>query len=615
MTINLNKKAGTTDIYQKMISFETCSANNYLLTLPKYCVTSGSQITVTMSNLSDTATVTSSTPPPTFGTPIFVTPISCATGDDQENNGEGDGVCDSWEKGSTLEIPATGGNYIYNCNPACDSSKDDIFVEVDYMTGHRPTQKAIDAVIAAFDAKNIRLHVQIDDDETAINHSTNTPFGGPSSFDAIKAEHFGTPSEREVNWSEQVKSKRQVFHYVLFAHSQANSASGIAEYLGNDAMITLGTFDGQIGHFDQQAGTFMHELGHNLNLDHDGDPTDGLAINCIPNYLSVMNYAYQTNDLIGGLTTWRPLDFSRMEIPTGDPLVEDNLNEADGVTNYSPRPNAKMIWNKNPLGDPISVKTGVTGSNVEWNGISPNTQTGIKADLNNLGTFCGSPSYQSLQGYNDWENIKLKFKDNISTFGDGVGSTSECKTLPPQAANMVPNDLTKNRFCADKELTSAHVNEIRDTVISFITNFEANQSAMVKSDTAKLKDAIRNGDMDTAQDLLERVGLSDARGQAPDDSLIGTPEPIDSDGDGIPDERDGCPTTPENFNGYQDTDGCPDELPPPPVVECSSMEIREGDRCVPNYYVSGLIGLIVGLAAMAGYFAYAHNKPRTNRRN
>ncbi len=35
----------------------------------------------------------------------------------------------------------------------------------------------------------------------------------------------------------------------------------------------------------------------------------------------------------------------------------------------------------------------------------------------------------------------------------------------------------------------------------------------------------------------------------------------DSDGDGIMDDKDKCPKEPETKNGYQDDDGCPDELP------------------------------------------------------
>ena len=40
----------------------------------------------------------------------------------------------------------------------------------------------------------------------------------------------------------------------------------------------------------------------------------------------------------------------------------------------------------------------------------------------------------------------------------------------------------------------------------------------------------------------------------------GCPDP-DNDGDGIPDIIDKCPNEPETFNNYQDADGCPDEVP------------------------------------------------------
>ena len=41
----------------------------------------------------------------------------------------------------------------------------------------------------------------------------------------------------------------------------------------------------------------------------------------------------------------------------------------------------------------------------------------------------------------------------------------------------------------------------------------------------------------------------------------GCPPPKDTDGDGIFDDVDKCPNEPETFNGYQDEDGCPDEVP------------------------------------------------------
>lgn len=40
----------------------------------------------------------------------------------------------------------------------------------------------------------------------------------------------------------------------------------------------------------------------------------------------------------------------------------------------------------------------------------------------------------------------------------------------------------------------------------------------------------------------------------------GCPDP-DNDHDGIPDDKDLCPNAPETFNGFEDEDGCPDRRP------------------------------------------------------
>ena len=76
------------------------------------------------------------------------------------------------------------------------------------------------------------------------------------------------------------------------------------------------------GNINDQAGTFMHEVGHTLGLRHGG--RDG--INCKPNYLSVMSYARQFSD--GAPLSGRRLDYSRNELPT---LDETALNESAGI--------------------------------------------------------------------------------------------------------------------------------------------------------------------------------------------------------------------------------------------------------------------------------------------
>lgn len=53
----------------------------------------------------------------------------------------------------------------------------------------------------------------------------------------------------------------------------------------------------------------------------------------------------------------------------------------------------------------------------------------------------------------------------------------------------------------------------------------------------------------------------------------GCPE-VDTDKDGIPDRLDKCKTQPENFNGFQDDDGCPDNKPTLVEQKADKLEIK-----------------------------------------
>jgi outer membrane protein OmpA-like peptidoglycan-associated protein len=57
----------------------------------------------------------------------------------------------------------------------------------------------------------------------------------------------------------------------------------------------------------------------------------------------------------------------------------------------------------------------------------------------------------------------------------------------------------------------------------------------------------------------------------------GCPDP-DNDQDGIADGDDQCVNTAETRNGFQDTDGCPDEAPPPPDTDGDGLR-DDKDRC------------------------------------
>lgn len=53
-----------------------------------------------------------------------------------------------------------------------------------------------------------------------------------------------------------------------------------------------------------------------------------------------------------------------------------------------------------------------------------------------------------------------------------------------------------------------------------------------------------------------------------------TVEAADSDGDGVPDSEDECPNSPEDKDGYEDDDGCPEN--PAPSVSVNDAQVQEG---------------------------------------
>ncbi len=227
----------------------------------------------------------------------------------------------------------------------------DIFVEIDWFIvngrnlrprpGFVPLVQSIFAsapVLNPDGVSGIRIHLELS--QGIRTNRTVLGFGNPDGtynwgeFEAYKNVYFNP-------------SKRATHHYCLFIadmgdeNGQPSFISGrsrnspIPSQFGqgaSDFIVALGGpawyNDPTPGRYKEtQAGTFVHELGHNLGLKHGG--TDHVTFK--PNFLSLLNYSFQTEGIpytrFDGVR-FRIYDYERFFLP---PLNENNLNEAFGL--------------------------------------------------------------------------------------------------------------------------------------------------------------------------------------------------------------------------------------------------------------------------------------------
>ncbi len=363
-------------------------------------------------------------------------PAVCADDDDtavdeSTLDSDGDGLLDCWETngitidGVTFQLCVDANNNgVFDPGECADPRHKDAFVEIDYMPFHRPDPTAVDRVVQAFAAapvdnpdgtQGIRLHVQVNDefpqhaDFLSLVPCSGPPLAGHAIFDELKAAFFGTAAERAD--PRLLLAKRFAFRYGIFAHnlSSAGSTSGCAEVPGNDFVITLGSWtkvnNHGVGTIDQQAGTFMHELGHTFGLRHGG----GDNINCKPNYPSIMSYSRQFG---GSPILSRTLDYSRAQLAT---LIEGSLLERLGIGGFA---------GQTAFGPPVLLKPTVVdaSSAINWNRDKDTVDT-VNQDINNLGiNGCPASPGETLVGWNDWANLQFNLL-GASDFADGAHAT------------------------------------------------------------------------------------------------------------------------------------------------------------------------------------------------
>jgi beta-propeller repeat-containing protein len=453
-----------------------------------------------------------------------------------------DGLWDDWEMAGIdtngdgqvdLDLPSLG----------ADPYSPDIFLRLDYMdctvTGsdcpkgdthsHRPKDVAIEAVtnaLAGF-ALGFPLHLHIEVG-SAIPHQQFLAFtsGGTTDFGALKARYFGG-RDSPLDF---------VYHYGIFAHQLLGkgSASGIADVFGQDLVVSLGAFntkprklrtidldkdglnDKRVGTVQQQAGTLMHELGHNLGLQHGG----GDEVQYKPNYASVMNYAFQLGGIPPVDQTTAPFtmapavwEFFQAGIAQGlftgvlaysdgttADLDEADLNETSGLCfdANNIKKTCHAIWASDPpsegacldayqviaaqclpdfylryrcAGQAItngSEETRVSGVGaIDWNCNGKATNSAVVGDIN------GDQRVALLTDYSDWANLQLAFQA-APGFGDGQHSSGaalgeldlpQLKTrLVSAKDSMLRQDAPNTNEGANPRLV---VNSTTRTLVSF----------------------------------------------------------------------------------------------------------------------------------------------------
>jgi hypothetical protein len=230
--------------------------------------------------------------------------------------------------------------------------------------------------------------------------------GGSLMYTRLRNSNFGTPAERGNPAT--MTAKALAYRYGPFVDIKVDaignnqgvttSSSGIA-YSASSFMVSMGAWSTPGGRNDQQAGTFMHELGHTLGLGHGG----GDRINNKPNYYSLMNYTWQTPDAgdVRMQASWR-MDFSIGNYPA---LDESNLNEPAGLGGIAGRfvrvgPNIPPPAGSPPGTGPTTRVVAQTGP-IDWDNDGSATGASVAADANYDGI-----SGQILNDYNDWANLK-----------------------------------------------------------------------------------------------------------------------------------------------------------------------------------------------------------------
>jgi hypothetical protein len=370
---------------------------------------------------------------------FFSRVMVCTDGTISSTDTDGDGLLDCWED-QGIDFDGDGVADLDLAGKGADKNHRDAFIELDYFDctvaggdcgapggmvdthNHKPQAASINAVIAAFAAGATKpnpdgttgVHLVIDVDEALVHQnvcdlnqkSTANPPQQPC-YLPIRQASFGTAAEHtSPNAANILGAKALAYHYSLWVHDQSASfkgSTGIAHICSPDFLVSLGTPPpaGSTGETLAQqviseSSTLMHEFGHNLNLRHGGFEDTNFK----PNYVSVMNYAFQPTGLLPFTSTSPPPGVTpptlfatrsiNYSIGTANTLSETGLLESAGVSYGS-------FWTSFTCPNGSANFARADGTTIDWDCGSQPAANNVISDDANGDRFCVTPGGAALQ--------------------------------------------------------------------------------------------------------------------------------------------------------------------------------------------------------------------------
>ena len=332
-----------------------------------------------------------------------------------------DGISDGWECCGAdidndsvidLDFPQMGASVEYP----------DVFVEVDWMRGYEPMASALNRVCEKFDEHGIHLH--IDAGPNSVDYVTGEKWGqmgfGGSIVPYSEIFYLENDSHPYGNWIDTYNAhsgpnRDTTFHHFFFVNRMCKSKDDKKENKINDSggtipggqLCIVADCDGWIsgrnilrpttyGKNTAQAGTFMHELGHSLGLNHASTTsaysggTYDADMSYQPNHLSVMNYFFQVTGFIADDYDVHnyDIDYSEYELPAID---ERDIDETKGIDPKGVITNKNVIthwYSWNSYGDKSMTGThDLARKSIDFNGNGSKNDRRLQLDLNGDGDF------------------------------------------------------------------------------------------------------------------------------------------------------------------------------------------------------------------------------------